>query len=610
MKKIIVKRIAAAVIAALMLTGTVPFANISRALDCSIVASADTNAGETTNVRKTIKVKGMDKDDTSTVTAYQIIKGTYRDGLFTGYTLREELGNLKIANQQEPTEDEITAIATAIRSGTVQIDGINMVKAAESESADTIDFTADVEPGLYLVLVSNSKEGYLYNPAIVAVNINDPANVADSAVGGEVDLKSYFQYPPEAYLKSDKISVDKVIVNEDGTTADGTSAAFGDKVHFRIDKMVIPSFSKLYKEVKYKITDELDNGAFDGIQDITVKVDGVVTKAGNDTFTIVGKDKKGVEVAPLDNNGVYSFPSCVSFAIDFSQTYLLNNPGKSIVIDYYSVISEEAGYNYSENHNTAKIEYTNSPDSTTTVQDTSYHYTFGISALIDAEDTVSTEPGQTKKRIITNEINKVSKDSNEYVEVIDNEGNVIMKNKYALAGAEFTLYNSFDRKAENKVAASVSDENGQVSFTGLNAGTYYLAETKAPQGYSIKATVYVIEIAATFDDIGVLTSYTINTYVAGDKGQKGDAVQSATYTNENYTVNPDGSVTNEITIVNNINKPVAIVNTTLALLPSTGGAGTVMITVVGSLGMAIFLSLFIANRRKSNANQKKKEGME
>lgn len=604
MKKISFKRVAATAVAALMMTGSVSFASTMNVLNFSIAASAEDNAGETTNVRKTIKVIGMDKDDTSTVTAYQIIKGTYRDGLFTGYTLREELGNLTISDMQKPNETEITTIASAIRSEKVAINGVKMTRAAQAEQDGTVEFTTDVEPGLYLVLVTDSKEGYLYNPAVVAVNLTDATDVAGTARGGEVDMRTYFQYPPEAYLKSNKVNVDKVIVNDDGTTADGTSAAYGDKVHFRIDKMVIPSFSEQYKKVTYKITDELESGAFDGIQDITVKVDNVVTKAGSDTFTVIGKDKNGIEVNPIEKDGVYSFPACVSFAIDFSQTYLLSNPGKAVVVDYYSVISENAGYNFSENHNTAKIEYTNNPDGeTTTVRDTSYHYTFGISALIDAEDTTEVTPGQTKIKHITNEINKVSKDSNEYEEIVDNDGKtVVMKNKYALAGAEFTLYNSFERSNSTKVASCVSNENGQVSFKGLNAGTYYLAETKAPDGYSIKKTVYLVEIDATFDDIGVLTAYSINTYIADSKGQKGEAVQSAKYTNSNYTINPDGSVTNEITIVEDVNKPVAIINTTLALLPSTGGAGTVMITVVASLGMAVFLAVFIVNKKKKKEN--------
>ena len=598
MKKVTIKRIASCAFAALILAGSVPFANVSNVLNTSISASADTTTEETTNIRKSIKVKGMDENDTSTVTAYQIIKGTYRDGLVTGFECRSELGSLKINNLQEPNEDEITAIASAIRAGTVQIDGITMSKTSEPETAGTIDFTADVEPGLYLVLVSNSKDGYLYNPAVVAVNVKDASGDPNSVEGGVVDLNSYFKFPANAYLKSNKVSVDKVIVEEDGTTADGTSAAVGDKVHFRIDKMVIPSYSKQYKSPTYTITDELENASFTDINDITVKINNVVTKSGADTFLLVGKDGSGVDVVPIEKDGSYSFPNCKAFKIDFTEEFLLANEGKSVVVDYYSVISNTAGFNFSENQNTATIEYTNGPDSTTTVKDTSYHYTFGISAAIDAEDTTESGGGQTKKKVITNEINKVSSESSEYEEIIDEEGNVIMKNKYALSGAEFTLYKSFERTEQNKVASCVSNEYGAVSFTGLNAGTYYLAETKAPKGYSIKATVYRIEINPTFDEIGVMTAYSINTYVAGANGEKGEAVQSATYTNTNYIVNPDGSVTNEIVIVNDVYNPVAIVNTTLAILPSTGGAGTIMLTVGASIGMAIFLTIHIASKRK------------
>ena len=45
------------------------------------------------------------------------------------------------------------------------------------------------------------------------------------------------------------------------------------------------------------------------------------------------------------------------------------------------------------------------------------------------------------------------------------------------------LYDSFDRT--NALRVGVSNEFGGVPFTGLKTGTYYITETKAPNGYTI-----------------------------------------------------------------------------------------------------------------------------
>lgn len=50
-----------------------------------------------------------------------------------------------------------------------------------------------------------------------------------------------------------------------------------------------------------------------------------------------------------------------------------------------------------------------------------------------------------------------------------------------LAGAEFSLFT--DSGLTNCVGTAISDENGTITFAGLSKDMYYLAETKAPDGY-------------------------------------------------------------------------------------------------------------------------------
>lgn len=62
-----------------------------------------------------------------------------------------------------------------------------------------------------------------------------------------------------------------------------------------------------------------------------------------------------------------------------------------------------------------------------------------------------------------------------------------------LQGAEFTLYT--DDACTHPMATATSDENGRVEFTPQPGGTYYLKETKAPNGHTAEDTVWTVKIA-------------------------------------------------------------------------------------------------------------------
>ena len=62
-----------------------------------------------------------------------------------------------------------------------------------------------------------------------------------------------------------------------------------------------------------------------------------------------------------------------------------------------------------------------------------------------------------------------------------------------LQGAEFTLYT--DAACTHPLETVTSDETGRVEFEKQPGGTYYLKETKAPQGHTAEDTVWTVKIA-------------------------------------------------------------------------------------------------------------------
>ena len=528
---------------------------------------------------KTITVKNVeDTSDKLEVTAYQIVKGTYKDGKLTGYALCDA-ENAAIENIEKPTASEVTAIAGNVLSGTANLQGIRMTKAAGKS------YTADVEAGLYVVIITGS-DTVVYNPAVVAVNISSANDVSGTASGGEVSMngefEDFFNAGSSAYVKSGSSGFNKDITGSSKNN-EGDTVAYGSEVSFVLNEMTIPPYTAAYKNtLKYEINDKLDADAFEGINSLSVKVGGTEVSAGSDTYTLTYNG---------ENSGTSN-----EFTISFTDQYIRDNGGKSVEVTYSSVISDKAGLNFAENKNTGSLTYSNDPSdaqSAATLTDSTYCYTFGIGAKIDSED--KDNPDKT-----TYEINKVTKAGEGFEDTATGK-----RSKNPLGGAEFTLYS--DEAFTTSLMTTESDENGIISFFGLDEGTYYLKETAAPSGYTLNGNEYKFDISAELDGEGIMTSYSILTYIKTEtKGTDGSTVieykeiGSAVYTNE-PAIETDDQVGNKITetVI-----PAEIPNTRIAQLPSTGGRGIILLTLGASVGMGVFLRVYLNSRKKRKSMDK------
>ena len=133
----------------------------------------------------------------------------------------------------------------------------------------------------------------------------------------------------------------------------------------------------------------------------------------------------------------------------------------------------------------------------------------------------------------------------------------------ALAGAEFEL------TGNDNTYTGTTDENGYIDWDGLEAGTYTLTETKAPAGYKLR-TPASITIVIDKD----------NPTVDGSE---------ATFTNDPVT---DATETNFL--------GVDVPNTPGTSLPSTGGMGTTILYVGGSI-LVILAAVLLITKRRMNA---------
>ncbi|MBQ3692337.1 MAG: LPXTG cell wall anchor domain-containing protein [Clostridia bacterium] len=544
---------------------------------------------------KKITVKNV-KEPGVTVTAYQLAKGEYNavTSRIDKYVRCENVPST--FNLENPSADDVAEIANNI--GTMGVRSVVL-------TANGSDYVANVEAGEYLILVTGS-DTTVYNPAVVSVNA-DYTETTPKYIDGEVDFTTkYKEGEVEVYLKSSTPTLDKKVVDSSEDNENGDTVAVGDTIDFEIDTVML-SYSKDYvSELIFEISDNLEPTAFLGVKELKVNVGSNDIVAKDDTYSVVYKDANGNETTNTDN--------AVSFTVAFKDQFIRDNGTKSVVISYSTKLTEDAGINYAENKNIASLRYSNDPtdkNKSKTIKDKTYHYTFGIDAKIDGEDSGTNTDGTINKEV-THEIVKVGKKDQEKVEVKDGEDIVNYVSTEALEGAEFELSKDNSFASNQIVGTASSDTNGLISFTGLDEGTYFLRETKAPTNYTINDMIYKIVIAADLDeDTGILKQYSVTTYTLDASGTpSAEPVGRATYVNTMSEVHVSeddadyGDVTNKITYSTkeeNIVTTTEIVDTRLATLPATGGAGTIMLTIGASIGMAGFLSLYIVNKKKKRA---------
>jgi len=402
------------------------------------------------------------------------------------------------------------------------------------------NYVETVPMGLYLVMVEHTNST-IYNPMIVSPNYTASGS-DNTSEGGSVNAAD-----DSAWAKKDEVDIAK-------TQADakaGDDVAIGDDVSFKIET-TIPSYAPAgaYSTPVFEITDTLSAG-------LTLNQNTIAVKTGNDVVI----DEADYEIEK----------SAGGFTVSFDSEYIVDNGNAGVVITYTAKLNDTAGINFDENTNTASLKYTNSPtdtEGTGTQSDKTYTYTFGLNTKINASESEDA--------------------SNEFVKVglgKDGEGNTVIEKM--LDGAEFALYdadaswNKVDAEAE---ATATSANGGKLVFEGLDAGKYILQETAAPEGYSLNDTEYQVEITANYNADGTLASYVVK--IDGET-----LTEAATFT---YTKDGEGNLT-----VSNTDA-VEIPNTKLADLPSTGGIGTYIFTIVGVLIMGAAVGLFIM-KRKHNA---------
>lgn len=515
------------------------------------------------------KVEITNVEAGATFDAYQIIDATYNDSGFTGYVWAAGTPNAgeKVTFDTEGNVVGLTSeVITALAANPASLD---KKEGFDPRDAENGKLTA----GTWMVLVTPPKTDAVktYNPMVVSVFYTVEGSGSNNTLATDTldASENWTLETTDAFAKSSEITVDKSLEKPEFDT----EVKVGDTVSFTISS-TIPSYDpSYYTNPTFKITDTIVNG-------LKYSSEPVVTiGTGEDIETLT----KGTEYTS-DYDAEHD-----TFTIAFKPEYISSLASataeeRAVTIKYSVEITDDAVKMVGENK--ATLEYSRTPNETTTKEDKEQVFTFALNGVFG----------------------KIGDDGK------------------ALPGATFTLYEEVAEAGENTTEIKWSEENsvyatefdhivtkedGKIDFKGLDGDkTYYLMETAAPDGYSINDTIYKIEIALTDpgDEYnGEDVTYTIT--VTKNKLNEGDEEEDLTKT---YTVTINGTDKKGDSSVNvgefgnaAAGDKINIPNTKLSGLPSTGGIGTTIFTIGGCAIMIIAAGLFFASRRKSSKDVSK-----
>ncbi len=328
----------------------------------------------------------------------------------------------------------------------------------------------------------------------------------------------------------------------------------GDTVTYQLTSKV-PDMTG-YNSYTFKFSDTLSKG-LDLKEVLSVKV-------GNTTLTAKSTGANTYALAYDKSNRTLTVT-----LNDFYNSYK-NRTGDTITVVYTATLNRDAVIGMNPNTNKAVVEYSNNPKSdgtgkseTSIVDVHTFDFTIFKYYLKD-----ETQTGLANAEFELYKANEAgdAADTNAKINIVD-EGNGV----YRQATAD-------EAKATGFTSAKiVSDADGKVLVKGLDAGTYYLRETKAPEGYNKLLSDIKVEIKPVYDETtGKLTSYSVD-----------------------YTYN--GKTTNGAAITNKTDSPeVAVENKTGAQLPSTGSKGALMVTLAGIVLFGALTASKAFGKKKAN----------
>lgn len=501
------------------------------AMVCAMVAPAFADDGSTTAAAATgtgsITIQNAVPNQTYKI--YRILDLEYHAGTSSYlYTVTPEWKNFVKAHPLDLKLDESTNVVTWANSNTD--DGSDVIQTLANDAgryANTNHITAvdSKQAGAITVEFTNLRLGWY----LVVSDLDNGAicSIGTTATNAVIEEKN------------SKPTIEKEVY-EGSNSGYSNDAGIGDTVNFHTNIYVTDG-----NPTNYILHDTMTKGLkFDST---SVKVYLHRDRAGSANIF------SDYLTADTDYELVTSTSDKCTFEIKFLKPLM---PYDSIQVTYSATVTADAEIGTTGNDNDTVLEYGNK-NYTEHSSTKTYVWEMGVhkftkingaeKALENAEFRLYKKDGATTKYAVLTKI----------------------KDGSATENAEYKLTGWTDTEAD---AAKVkTPANGNIKFEGLDAGTYYLEETDAPEGYNTLT-----------DPIEVIIERTLPK----------DSAEAAIFSGQ--------AIKYGLTNVTGADHLVPVENNRGTVLPGTGGIGTTIFYVIGGGLMVAAAVLLITKKRMEN----------
>ncbi len=331
--------------------------------------------------------------------------------------------------------------------------------------------------------------------------------LVDSSLGALCSLDTTH---PSATIKEKNgvPAMDKKIVTGENSTSDSSTAKIGDTVNYKVTIKVAKGSSG------YELTDTMSDGLTFNSSSLKVTANGADATASSD-YTLDSTEH--------------------GFKLVFKDSYIGNlAENAEITVTYNATLNEKAAVGDTGNGNTnsAALTYGNNKSVTNTTTIRTYEFDL---LKVDGAD------------------HKLLNGAEFKLYDAENGGSVI---KVVPVAGGYRVANGDETGAVDTIKV-----NGKVHISGLDKTTYWLEETKAPDGYNKLTERKPVNLTNGSNN----TTLTSDTWSEADHG-------------------------------------VAVENNAGAILPGTGGMGTTLFYVIGGGLMVAAVVLLITKKRMEHKN--------
>ncbi len=531
------------------------------------------------NYSREITFTGVAKGDT--VKAYQLMK---YDANYNEYIFHEGFkafaANFYDTKKQsleehlaESTKEHLTALMInyAIMTDSAH-GGVSFPQNPVEAIADAKnEVKVTLEPGYYLLLVSTTEQNNrTYMPVTVFVQVKN-GNVRVYAAGSEITdgLTAVFKHEDGPAVN--------VRVSDDSRGTDEWKETAGGRVGETMD---------FYMEV-----------SIPAYESEHVAISSLIAKCQLAGLSYVADSMKATTLPNADSDAVegaiIGTPACTdgNLTVELNYSKIRSATGRGLIYLHFKATVAPDAVAESEASATAKLEYVFSMEAgktKTTADSTAAVYNYDFTLFKKSNELIDPNNAGSGHQPLAGAGFTLYADEamNTPVSMVKVDATTTTDAYYRPAtAAEITAGTGIVTKMD----ANMGNDKNTLSIRGLDVGSYYVKETKTPSGYYAPKGSFKLDLTAKRD--------------ASESLVKDLASGGFTETKE-----ADRALIQKKSLNAEKNRyEVDLLNSSTPVLPTTGGVGTVIFTVVGLLcmGAALWFFLFARRRREDEQEQNK-----